>query len=98
MTLSKKGLRKLNYHGMLFGWTIRPNPTYIQDIFHRPMMVAIQSLEAESPRILHVTLNIPRHDNSITPHQTAITPKTIEDIIDAALKNGWQPDGGGNAY
>jgi len=98
MTLSQKSLRKLKYNGIVFGWTIRPKPTYSQGAFTSKMTLAVQSLNTESPKILHVTLNIDRPDNWIAPHQTKITSKTIRGIIDVALKSGWQYDAGGKAY
>jgi hypothetical protein len=98
MTLSKKGLRKLKHNGVAFGWIIRYKPTYSQAALHSQMTLAIQSLDTESPKTLHVTLNMDRPDNWITPHQTQITPKVIRDIIDTALKSGWQYDVGGKAH
>jgi len=90
MALSKKGLRKLEYKEITFGWRIRAKPTYSQGAFRSPMTLAIQSMDTESPKILHVTLDIDRPDNWIASHQTQITPEVIRQIIDTALKTGWQ--------
>jgi hypothetical protein len=98
MALSKKGLRKLKHHGVVFGWTIRSKPTYSQAAFADRMTLAVQSMNTESSTILHVTLSMSRPDNWISPHQTQITPKVIRNIIDMALKSGWQYDAGGKAY
>jgi len=98
MALSKKSLRKLKHNGIVFGWTIRSKPTYSQGAFNSRMTFAVQSMNTESPKILHVTLNIDRPDNWISPHQTQITPKLIRGIIDTAIKSGWQYDAGGKAY
>ncbi|NEP09629.1 MAG: hypothetical protein F6K14_05235 [Symploca sp. SIO2C1] len=98
MTLARKGLRQLEYQETKFGWMIRPKPTYSQAALSNRMTLAIQSLETQSPKVLHVTLNIDRPDNWIDSHQTTITPKVISKIIDKALNNGWIPDAGGRAY
>ena len=98
MALSQKGLRKLKHDGIVFGWIIRSKPTYSQGAFVSPMTLAVQSMDTELPKILHMTLNIGRPDNWIAPHQTQITPKIIKDIIDVAIINGWQYDAGGKAY
>ncbi len=98
MALSKKGLRKLKHHGVVFGWTIRSKPTYSQAAFADRMTLAVQSINTESSTILHVTLNMSRPDNWISLHQTPVTPTVIRDIIDMALKSGWQYDAGGKAY
>ncbi|MCG8572064.1 MAG: hypothetical protein MJB14_18160 [Spirochaetes bacterium] len=96
--LSKKGLRNIKYNGLEYGWKIRSKPTYRQGAFETPMTLAVQSMVTDSPKILHVTLNITRPDNWINPHNLTISPKIIKDIIEKALKSGWQYDKGGKPY
>lgn len=98
MTLPKKGLRKINHAGITFGWYIRSKPTYCQGAFETPMAIAIEAIDVEKPKILHVELNISRPDNWIEFHQTSITPAIIHSIIIAAKKEGWQHDSGGSPY
>ena len=98
MALPKKGLRTIEHGGKSYGWMIRRKPTYLQGCFQTPMTIAIQPLEVSHPKILHVTLNIDRPDNSISPHQTQITPRVIREIIEEALQSGWQSEGGGKEY
>src|SRR5690349_5672584 len=99
MTVSQKGLRKLTHNGIIFGWMIRSKPTYGQAAFKSGgLTLAIQPMETELPKTLHVTLNINRPDNWVAPSQIQITPRVIKDIIDTALKKGWQFDAGGKAY
>ena len=96
--LSKKGLRKLEYNGVTFGWMVRSKPTYMQGAFKTPMTIAIQSIGVESPKVLYVILNIERPDNWSEPNKYQITPMLIKNIIEKALKNGWKHDAGGNAF
>ncbi|WP_226705017.1 hypothetical protein [Microbulbifer elongatus] len=98
MSLSKKGLRKIEHCGQEYGWMILKRPTYTQAAFRSNMTVAIQLLNTEKPKVLHVTLNIDRPDNWLEPHQTQITPRIIEGIISGAIEDGWVPDSGGAAY
>ena len=98
MALPKKGLRKLRHGGVLYGWMIRKKPTYSQAAFRSRMTLAIQSLETETPKVLHVTLSIDRPDNWIEPHQSSIRPVLIHRMIDDAGQEGWDPEAGGNAF
>ena len=98
MTLPKKGMRKLEYGGVNYGWLIRRKPTYSQAIQDSMMTLAIQSLDAESPQVLHVTLTMDRPDNWIDPHQTQIRPQEIRSIIDRAIENNWKAESGGRAF
>ena len=97
MTLPKKGLRKLAHNGLNYGWLIRKKPTYSQAL-QSLMTLAIQELDCETPKVLHVTLNIDRPDNWIVEHQTQITPSIIRNIIDKATESGWEYNSGGSAY
>ena len=98
LALAKKGLRRLEYKGLEYGWIIRKKPTYGQGVFRSSMTLAIQLMDHESPQILLVTLNVDRPDNWIQPHQTGVTPSVVKDIIESAIGNGWVPSSGGSAF
>ena len=98
MTLPRKGLRKLEINGKYFGWLIRSKPTYSQGAFSTPMTLAIQEMDCDKPKVLHVKLNIDRPDNWNMEHKTEITPKIIKEIILAAEKKGWSSNSGGSAF
>jgi hypothetical protein len=91
MTIPSKGSRKINADGKQFSWYIRKEPTYTQGINQGTLRVAIQSCAEGEPCVLMVYLGVSRPDNWINPHQTAIKPSMIRNMIEAALRNGWRP-------
>ncbi len=42
--------------------------------------------------VLVVDLSVSRPDNWIRPHQTAVTPTLVREIVEQALAEGWEPD------
>ena len=97
MTLPKKGIRKLSFNGVQYGWLVRSKPTWNQG-HQSPMTLAIQALDCETPTVLHVTLNIDRPDNWFKEHNIPIVPSAVKNMIELAIDDGWVPDAGGSAY
>ena len=95
MSLPRTGLRRVEAKGVTYEWLIRKKPTYSQAAFHAPLVVAIQEAEVTRPCILVVDLHVTRPDNAISPHQTAVKPAMIREMISAALASGWRPTAGG---
>jgi hypothetical protein len=62
------------------------------------MTVAIERLADEPGTVLLVSLSVSRPDNWIEPHQTALTPTVVREVITLALRAGWDPDAKGGAY
>ena len=91
MSLPRKGLRSVEVDGIAYEWSIRKKPTYSQAALNTSMIVAIQMAEEERPCVLVAVLQVTRPDNWISPHQTAIRPAVIRNLISSALKSGWQP-------
>lgn len=93
MTLPQKKLRKIKVGGKDYAWIIRSRPTWNQGL-GGPMTLAIQQLDVNTPTILRVMLNVLRPDNWLQTTNTVITPNVIQNIIKAALKDGWKTDEG----
>jgi hypothetical protein len=93
MAIPTKGSRPLRHGDHDYRWTIRRNPTYCQGLEWTPMRVAVA--RAEGTCVLVVDLVQSRPDNWVAPHQTAVTPRMVRDMIDAALAAGWAPEAGG---
>lgn len=89
MALPKKGTRKIEVDGVVYGWYIRRKPTYCEGAFETSMHVAIERYG--SPRTLYVNLRVSRPDNWLAPHQTALKPAMVRAIIQEALSNDWEP-------
>ncbi len=100
MTIPKKGSRYLWVGGVEYAWRIRKKPTYAQGAFSSAMRLAVQCRsEANGPRsVLVVSLCVRRPDNWVAPHQTAVTPAVIRDIVERALAAGWAPTSGGTPF
>lgn len=94
MTIPEKGSRRIRVGDTEYSWRIRKQPTYSQLIYQSPMCLAVQ-VSTEGPRsVLLVNLRVSRPDG-IYPHQTALKPAMIRDIVTRALAQGWVPTGGG---
>ena len=48
--------------------------------------------------MLVVNLGISRPDNWIAPHQSAVKPAMVRDMIGKALAAGWKPTGAGKPF
>jgi hypothetical protein len=80
-----------------YRWYIRRKPTYGEGAYLSPMHVAIESAD-EPGTVLHVNLELSRPDNWIEPHQTALSPALVAEIIQAALSRGWEPKARGSTF
>lgn len=91
MSLSKTGLRKIIVNGQTYHWTIRPRKTSGWSYTAKKLVAAIE-IDTESERgLLMVDFGVSPPNTEINPHKTAVTPKTIEYAILAALNEGWSP-------
>lgn len=93
MTLPRKGRRIVRIAEHEYAWRIRKNPTFAQGAFQAPMRVAIQRSNPPCRSVLVVDMVVSRPDNWTSPHQTAVTPALIRDIITRAVDTGWDPAG-----
>lgn len=91
MSLSKTGLRKITVNEQTYHWTIRPRKTSGWNYTAKKLVAAIE-IDTESERgLLVVDFGVSPPNTETNPHKTAVTPKTIESAILAALKEGWDP-------
>ncbi|MGC4117768.1 MAG: hypothetical protein QM765_25075 [Myxococcales bacterium] len=93
MTLPSKGSRRVRVGAAEYRWRIRKRPTYHQGAFEGPMVLAVQSCAEGAHSVLVVNLRVSRPDNWLSPHQTAVTPKVVREIVTAAHVAGWDPLG-----
>ena len=91
MTIPTRGRRFVRVGDVDYVWRIRKKPTYLQGAFHSSMTLAVQPYGVDARNVLVVNLRISRPDNWISPHQTAVTPSTVREMIVGALAIGWQP-------
>jgi hypothetical protein len=98
MSLPRKGSRTITQGDHRYRWYVRRKPTYEQGTLSAPMTVAIERVADEPGTVLLVNLHVSRPDNWILPHQTALKPATVREIIAAALDAGWNPDAHGGAH
>lgn len=92
MAIARKGSRKITFNNQSYRWYIRRKPTYCQAVFQSPMLMAVESETEGENCVLLVNFNISRPDNAISPHQTAVTPNLVCQVIDGALAAGWKPE------
>ena len=97
MTIPSKGSRKIKFEDKEYAWYIRKKPSYEQALAHSNMCVAIQSRE-DAACVLLVDLGVSRPDSWLKPHQTALKPAVVRDIIATALRQGWQPSKAGGPF
>jgi hypothetical protein len=98
MSLPRKGSRTVTHGEHRYRWRVRRKPTYSQGAFSTPMTVAIERVADEPGTVLLVNLGVSRPDNWLRPHQTALKPATVRQIIAAALEGGWKPDAAGGPH
>lgn len=91
MTLPRKGSRRVRVGDTEYAWHIREKPTSSQATRQTPMRLAVQACTTGPHSVLVVDLKVSRPDNSISPHQTAVTPAVVRDIVAQALVAGWVP-------
>ena len=98
MSLPRAGSRTVQVGEHRYRWYVRHKPTTAQAAPNRAMTVAIERVAAEPGRVLLVDLGVSRPDNSIEPHQTALSPALVRRIISEALRDGWDPIARGSAF
>lgn len=98
MSIPRKGSRSVSDGEHRYRWYVRRKPTYTQGAFSAPMTVAIERVADEPGTVLIVNLRVSRPDNWMAPHQTALTPAVVREVITSALRAGWDPDAKGSAY
>lgn len=90
MTIPKRGTRRVRFGETYYDWRIRKKPTDSQLVGDTPMLLAIQASE-DVPRCVLVVKVCTRPDNLRFPHQTAVVPGQVRDMIRLALAAGWKP-------
>jgi hypothetical protein len=98
MAIPKKGSRTVRVGDDDYRWRIRKRPTYSQGAFESPMSLAVELCTQEAASVLVVNLRVSRPDNWIGPHQTAVKPAMVRDMIGKALAAGWHPAGAGKPF
>jgi hypothetical protein len=98
MSIPRKGSRLLTVGEHRYRWYVRSKPTYSQGVSASPMRVAIERADVVPGRVLLVRLSVSRPDNWIEPHQTALMPALVREIITSALRDGWDPTVEGSAF
>jgi hypothetical protein len=93
MTIPKKGRRIVRVGDAEYAWRIRRKPTYLQGALQTPMTLAVQPCDLDARSVLVVSLSVSRPDNWISPHQTAVKPAMVREMISGAIASGWQPHG-----
>jgi len=91
MTIPKRGRRLIRVGEMEYAWRIRKKPTYQQGVLQSSMTLAVQPCSTGARSVLVVDLRISRPDNWLSPHQTAVKPAMVREMIAGALASGWQP-------
>jgi hypothetical protein len=98
MAIPKKGSRSVEVGGTSYDWRIRKKPTYSQAAFQSAMSLAVQLSREGAHSVLVVNLQVSRPDNWIRPHQTAVKPAMVRDMIRRALTAGWAPNRAGKPF
>lgn len=98
MAIPRTGSRKVRVDGTEYRWLIRKSPTYSQAAFGSSMSLAIELGTAGPHKVLMVDLVVSRPDNWIHPHQTAVKPAMVREMIRKALAAGWVPAGPGGPF
>lgn len=94
MSINARGSRKLVIGDEEYVWRIRRTPTNEQECFEGPMLLAIQRIVPFSRAVLVVDLVVTRPDAAIQPHQTAVTPTLVREMVARAREDGWRPESG----
>ncbi len=97
MALAKKGSRKITISGNVYRWKIRHKPTYTQCVFSGKMTAAVE-LSENPGAVLLITFPWVSYDSWIGNPEKPVTPKHIEQSIQAALSMGWNPNEKGKIF
>jgi hypothetical protein len=95
MALPRQGSRHLVCDETAYRWRVRKMTPNNPSRGWRPMQLVVESTDAVCAGTLLVDLGIIRPDTWITPHQTALKPSLVREIINAARKAGWDPNESG---
>jgi hypothetical protein len=93
VTLSKKGLRKINVNHENYSWKVSPNRGYV---------VLVVEHSSKKGRRVEVKIKTDLNDywvelpNVDELDLKVVTPKDVSLIINAALGHGWDPSEKGN--
>jgi hypothetical protein len=98
MAIPRKGSRTVRVGDAVYRWRIRKTPTYIQGAFESSMTLAVELCTEGASSVLVVNLKVSRPDNWIAPHQTAVKPAMVTDMIGKALAAGWKPASPGKPF
>tara|TARA_B100000674_G_C37398270_1_gene715072 strand:+ start:49 stop:375 length:327 start_codon:yes stop_codon:yes gene_type:complete len=104
MAISKKGTRNIVVNDVEYIWKITKKPSYTQELGWSNLQVAIQKKEnglctliVDSGHIHSESIGLKEHyskDRKFKP----VTPKLVQDFINQALKNGWNPSKKGSPF
>ncbi len=97
MTLPKKGARSISIDGVLYRWSVRHKPTYVQGIGQSHMSVAVEREDAPQ-QTLRIVLPAFRCDNWLLLPGYVVKPSDIARWVPKALAAGWVPDMRGAAF
>jgi|GEM_PF-1242142 len=97
MTLPKKGTRSISINGVLYRWSVRRKPTYLQGIGQSHMSVAVEREDAPQ-QTLRIILPVPRRDNWLLLPGYVVKPSDIARWVPKALTEGWVPHMSGAAF
>lgn len=98
MSIPKKGSRRVRVDDTEYAWHIRGKPTSAQGTRQTPMRLAVQPCTAGPRSVLVVDLGVSRPDNPVRPHQTAVKPAMVRDMVRRALSAGWVPGKAGAPF
>jgi hypothetical protein len=98
MAIPKKGSRTVQVGSDSYDWRIRKKPTYSQAAFQSSMSLAVQLSTEGAHSVLVANLQVSRPDNWMHPHQTAVKPAMVRDMIRRALVAGWIPSSAGRPF
>lgn len=100
MALPKKGLRKITVSDFKYAWSATGNDDFIS-LTIAPLWQAGQLLSTAFGYHSTVIEEIQMPDGTTIRHgqqRLRVTPFLVRQIIEYALRNGWQPEGKGQFY
>lgn len=98
MTAPSRGSRRVEVNGVPYRFRIRKQPTRAQAVDRAPMRLSVCRDGPDARSVLVVNLRVTRPDNWLSPHQTAVKPAMVREMIARALAAGWAPEGDGSPF
>jgi hypothetical protein len=98
MTAPSRGSRRVLFDGVPYRWRIRKQPTYTQAVDKTFMRLSVCRDAPDARSVLMVNLRVTRPDNWLAPHQTAVKPAMVREMIARALAAGWAPESDGSPF